>query len=126
MSGITIIERRDLSRLLHGLIHAENRDDVKAEVKYYVQFSFAGTGEDAMAVQTLVDPYGGFNRRMARDLIKQAIAKLDAEEKTSDKGGPISNTAATTADPSSAGAVAPHKAAPAKVAVSTALEGVAE
>lgn len=110
MSGIIPIDRRDLNRLLNGLIHAEKRDDVRVEVKYYVQFSFAGTGGDAMAVQTLVDPYNPPNRRAMRDLVAQAVKRLDEEEEKLEAiSGPdsiVSNLKAATAVPSIAPAVA--------------------
>lgn len=99
MSGIIPIDRRDLNRLLNGLIHAERRDDVRVEVKYYVQFSFAGTGGDAMAVQTLMDPYNPPNRRAMRDLVAQAIKRLDDEEEKLDAEAEsiVSNHAAAAA-----------------------------
>lgn len=110
MTGIIPIDRRDLNRLLNGLIHAEKRDDVRVEVKYYVQFSFAGTGGDAMAVQTLVDPYNPPNRRAMRDLVAQAIKRLDDEEKEkldAEAESIISNSTAAATVSGIAAAVAP-------------------
>lgn len=77
MSGTTVIDRRDLERLLKHLVHAEKRDDVKVDIKFYVQFS---TG-DEFSASTLLDPWQPFNRKAARDLVKAAIIKLDEEEK---------------------------------------------
>jgi len=93
VSGITILDRRDLDRLLKGIVHASKRDDVKVEVKYYVQFTFAGD-QSEMGVQTIVDPYSGFNRSSARSLVKQAIERLDAEERKGDSGSIVQATQA--------------------------------
>src|SRR3954468_2353127 len=94
--SITPIDRRDLHRLLKGIIHGEKREDVKVEVKYYVQFFYAA--DDDMSIQTLIDPYSGFDRPQARYLVKNALASLDKEYQNAHSGTIIANTASATAD----------------------------
>ena len=76
MTGITVLDRRDLERVLKHLLYAAKRDDVKVSVKYYVQFSV----DEDYSAQTIVDPWEGFNRAKARQLVDHAIKMLDAEE----------------------------------------------
>lgn len=89
MSGIQVIDRRDLERLLKHLVHAEKRDDVRVEVKYYVQFSLIG--DDEYSAQTLVDPWQNLSRTEARSTVKAALEKLDKEaNKNGDGAAPSS------------------------------------
>lgn len=76
MSGIVVIDRRDLERLLKALVHEQKRDDVKVDVKFYVAFS---NGDD-YSVQTIVEPWQPLSRSKARDLVKAAIGKLNEED----------------------------------------------
>lgn len=101
MSGITVIDRRDLERLLKHLVHAEKRDDVKVDIKFYVQFS---TGDDYSA-STLLDPWQPFARSAARDLVKAAIVKLDEEETKADARTQASNLIANAEGPIPAEAI---------------------
>lgn len=77
MSGITVVDRRDLERLLKAMVHSLHRDDVQVDVKFYVQFSVS----DDYSAQTLVDPWQPFSRSNARDLVNAAINTLDEEER---------------------------------------------
>lgn len=72
-----IIERRDLERLLRHLLHSEHREDIRLEIKHYVQFSLIGDNDHS--AQTLVDPHQIFTRATARLLVKEAIETLDKE-----------------------------------------------
>lgn len=104
MTGIPVLDRRDVERILKHLVHAEHREDVKVEVKYYVQFSL----DDAFSAQTLVDPWQALPRQTARAIVKEAIKVLDAEEKKNEAlqtlaGGHDENPPAAKADPAHGG-----------------------
>lgn len=77
MAGITVVDRRDLERLLKAMVHSLHRDDVQVDIKYYVQFSV----NDDYSAQTLVDPWQPFSRAACRDLVNAAVNKLDEEER---------------------------------------------
>lgn len=77
MPGITVVDRRDLERLLKAMVHSLHRDDVQVEVKFYIQFSV----NDDYSAQTIVDPWQPFPRSAARDLVNAAINTLDEEER---------------------------------------------
>lgn len=115
MSGTTVIDRRDLERLLKHLVHAEKRDDVKVDIKFYVQFS---TGDDYSA-STLLDPWQPFSRSAARNLIKAAIVKLDEEETKTDARTQASNLIANAEGPISAEAIPAAGEEPDKNCVTT-------
>lgn len=105
MSGVSVVDRRDLERLLKAVVHSMRREDVKVDVKFYLQFSLT----DDYSAQTLVDPWQPFTRAQARDLVKAAIERLDEEEKKHDgarkalqviNGGNDANPEAAEASPS--------------------------
>jgi hypothetical protein len=73
---MNVLDRRDLERVLRHLLHAAHRDDIKVEVKFYVQFAI----DDDGSAQTLVDPWQPFPRSSARTLVSKAIETLDKEE----------------------------------------------
>jgi len=82
--GITLVDRRDLERLLKHLVHEAQRDDVRVDIKYYVQFELLGA-KDGFTAQTLVDPWQSLSRSDARALVKAAIERLDDEEKKNEE-----------------------------------------
>lgn len=114
MSGIVILERRDLTRLLGGLLYAEKRVDVRVDVKYYVQFSYVGSKPEDMAVQTLVEPLMPPTRSQLRDIVKQAVARLDAGADGGQSGG-------STRSPDDKGTTATEPASTATPGVSAAV-----
>lgn len=83
MNGIMMLDRRDVERLLKRLVHEANRDDVRVEVKFYVQFSL--TGDEEFSAQTLVDPWQRLSRSDARSVVQAAIKRLDEEAAKSDQ-----------------------------------------
>jgi len=67
-----VLERRDLKRILDASLYAKRREDVRAKVLFYVEFSL----DEKTYVYAVVDPYSDFPRHRASKLIDEALLAL--------------------------------------------------
>lgn len=81
MSGISVVDRRDLERAIKAQLYALKRDDVKVEVLYYVNLSIT----EEIGVNLLVDPYQPLVRSRMRSLVAEATKRMDGEEQAKSK-----------------------------------------
>lgn len=81
MSGISVVDRRDLERAIKAQLYALKRDDVKVEVLYYVNLSIT----EEIGVNLLVDPYQPLVRSRVRSLVAEATKRMDGEEQAKAK-----------------------------------------